>query len=79
MGDKPDSYTGIGLCVMTTSAEDHRIPQIKDGEHGPTYKDYTKTAEWEIIKINPAMYLKSAGRLIGLRRLQTPSESALEI
>ena len=33
MGDKPDSYIGISLCVMTTSAEDYRIP-------------HTKTAEW---------------------------------
>ena len=36
---------------MMTSAEDRRIPQIKDGEHGPTCKDYTKTAEWGVIKL----------------------------
>ena len=51
MGDKPDSYTGTSLCVMTTSTEDRRIPHMK-------------IAEWGVIKINPAMYLKSAGRLI---------------
>ena len=61
MGDKPDSYTGISLCVMTTSAEDYRIPHTKTGEWGRIKLLVTDEIERVILhlEINPAMYLKS--------------------
>ena len=54
---------------MRLCAEDRRIPEMKDGEHGPMCKDYTKTAEWGVIKL---LVLEDIDRVI-LHQVINPS------